>query len=221
MGCSNSKDEKTQKNGAEIPPPVVSEAGPSPPDPTVKTEDVEVTYKTIHSAVRWNKSVEEVGTLLTSKEMANIRDIGNGNFPLHIAAQNGHFDLVKLLLEREADVNCLNNKANTPLHMSLSYDYIEVSEYLMNKGADVNLENTSGQPARKGIDGDKCLAAVYLGEAHATADLLAAFQMCSDSVEDLDKASFASLGLRQKRTLGADVWTPEVHEKFKAVMMQL
>jgi len=85
----------------------------------------------------------------------------------------------------------------------------------------VNLENTSGQPARKGIDGDKCLAAVYLGEAHATADLLAAFQMCSDSVEDLDKASFASLGLRQKRTLGADVWTPEVHEKFKAVMMQL
>ena len=150
MGCSNSKDEKTQKNGAEIPPPVVSEAGPSPPDPTVKTEDVEVTYKTIHSAVRWNKSVEEVGTLLTSKEMANIRDIGNGNFPLHIAAQNGHFDLVKLLLEREADVNCLNNKANTPLHMSLSYDYIEVSEYLMNKGADVNLENTSGQPTVRG-----------------------------------------------------------------------
>ena len=85
----------------------------------------------------------------------------------------------------------------------------------------MNLENTSGQPARKGIDGDKCLAAVYLGEAQSTADLLAAFEMCSAAVEDLDKASFAGLGLRQKKALGADIWTPEVQEKFKGVMLRL
>ena len=96
-------------------------------DPAVKTEDVEVTFKTIHSAVRWNKSALEVDALIKTKEMANMRDTGNGNFLLHIAAQNGHFDLVKLLLEKkEADINCQNNKLNTPLHMSLSYDYITV-----------------------------------------------------------------------------------------------
>jgi hypothetical protein len=85
----------------------------------------------------------------------------------------------------------------------------------------LNILNTSEQPARKGIDGDKCLAAVYLGEAQSTADLLAAFQMCSACPEDLDKGSFASLGLRQKKTLGPDIWTAGVQEQFKGVMMQL
>lgn len=219
MGCGNSKEVETPQKEGDVSgaPPVLEKA----PDPAVKTEDVEVTFKTIHSAVRWNKSTLEVDTLIKTKEMANMRDTGNGNFPLHIAAQNGHFDLVKLLLEKEAEINCLNNKSNTPLHMSLSYDYIEVSEYLISKGADVNIENTSGQPARKGIDGDKCLAAVYLGEAQSTGDLLAAFQMCSEAPGDLDKGSFASLGLRQKKTLGPDIWTAAVQDKFKGVMMQL
>jgi ankyrin repeat protein len=217
MGCNNSKGVETPKQsaGASSSP---AEAGP---DLTVKTEDVEVTFKVIHSAIRWNKPDSDVEDLVSSKERANMRDTGNGNFPLHIAAQNGHFNLVKMLVEKGAEINCQNNKLNTPLHMSLSYDYIEVSEWLIGKGADIDLENASGMPARKGIDGDKCLAAVYLGEAQSTADLLAAFQMCSDSVTDLDKASFAALGLRQKKTLGADIWTSEVQEKFKAVMLQL
>lgn len=219
MGCNNSKNTDNPPEQVEGSSPVALVEPGS--DTMVKTEDAEVTFKVIHSAIRWNKPELEVDALIKSKEMANIRDTGNGNFPLHIAAQNGHFNLVKLLVTKEADVNCQNNKLNTPLHMSLSYDYIEVSEWLISQGADVNIENASGVPARKGIDGDKCLAAVYLGEAQSTTDLLEAFQKCSDSVADLDKASFAALGLRQKKTLGADIWTAEVQDKFKAVMLQL
>lgn len=214
MGCSNSK-------GAETP---TQEPGAAPLAETglaAKTEEVEVTFKTIHSAIRWNKPDMDVAALITSKDIANMKDTGNGNLPLHIAAQNGHFNLVKLLLEKGGEINGQNNKLNTPLHMSLSYDYIEVSEWLISHGADVNLENASGIPARRGIDGDKCLGAVYLGEAQSTADLIAAFQMCIAATGDLDKASFAALGLRQKKTLGADIWTTEVQDKFKAVMLQL
>ena len=104
--------------------------------------------------------------------------------------------------------------------MSLGYDYIEVSEYLM-RGCRCESGKYQWSTHRKGMDGDKWLAVVYLGEAQVTADLLATFQMCSNSVEDLDKDRFVFVGCRQKGTLGAEVRTPEVQEKFKALMIQL
>lgn len=214
MGCTSSKDAPADDKNAPT-------SVPEPASKSVDTEEIEVLWKPLHSAIRWNKSVEEVDALITSDDMANARDTGNGNYPLHIAAQNGHMDLVKLLLERKADINAQNNKLNTPLHMSLSYDYIEVSEYLISNGADGNIENASGIPARKGIDGDKCLPAVYLGEAQTTQDLLEAFKMCEEGLGDLDKASFACLGIRLKKSLGPEIWTSEVQEKLKGVMMKL
>ena len=220
MGCGGSKEQtidennvKNDNNNKEKQNQSTTRSG--------QQEDDMMSFKTIHSAIRWNKPVEEVSALIKTKELANIRDTGNGNYPLHIAAQNGHYELVKLLIKKGGDINCLNNKSNTPLHMSLSYDYIEVSEYLISQGADVNVENTSGHPARKGIDGDKCLAAVYLGEAETTNELLKAFQMCHENVNDLDKASFAGVGLRKKKSLGTEVWTDEVQDLFKGVMLKL
>mmetsp|Transcript_8548 Transcript_8548/g.12760 ORF Transcript_8548/g.12760 Transcript_8548/m.12760 type:complete len:248 (+) Transcript_8548:99-842(+) len=185
-------------------------------DTVVSPEAVEITWKQIHSAIRWKKPTEEVKGMLT-EELANSKDTGNGNYPLHIAAQNGHLDHVKLLLENKADVNCQNKKGNTPLHMSLSYDYIEVSEFLIAAGADMNLNNEAGIPARKGLEGDKCLAAVYFAAAETTAEVMHALNKCQDSIEDLDKASFASTGLRAKKRLGDD-WTDEVNTLFREIV---
>mmetsp|Transcript_11192 Transcript_11192/g.28882 ORF Transcript_11192/g.28882 Transcript_11192/m.28882 type:complete len:280 (+) Transcript_11192:67-906(+) len=54
----------------------------------------------IHSAIRWNKSTEEILAVLeeVGADMAGAvaaADPKNGNRALHIAAQNGHMDLLK------------------------------------------------------------------------------------------------------------------------------
>merc|ERR1711937_785084 len=55
---------------------------------------------------------------------AEMADEVNGNTALHIAAQNGHYELVRFLVN---DLNCFldtqNKVGNTALHMSVEYEY--------------------------------------------------------------------------------------------------
>mmetsp|Transcript_10895 Transcript_10895/g.16604 ORF Transcript_10895/g.16604 Transcript_10895/m.16604 type:complete len:233 (+) Transcript_10895:73-771(+) len=229
MGCGSSTEAPTGSTATRSAPNSIEVAqqkqepdtGVPPPDrkpsSAIKTSDsTDMNWKQIHSAIRWNKPTEEVRAMLT-KELANSKDTGNGNFPLHIASQNGHLNLVELLIECGADINCQNFKGNTPLHMALSYDYIDVAEFLISAGVDMDLKNESDIPARKGLEGDKCLAAVYLAAAKNTDDAVKALQKCLKSIEDLDKATFAATGLRVKKSIGGE-WTDEVNTLFKEVL---
>merc|ERR1712039_861548 len=81
--------------------------------------------------------------------------MGNGNQCLHIAAQNGHMNLLKFLVEQKADVNVQNGKGQTPLHMSIEYDFYFQSKYLLEAGANPKLTNTDGHEALIGIEGTR------------------------------------------------------------------
>ncbi|TGL88781.1 hypothetical protein EHQ68_09090 [Leptospira congkakensis] len=70
-----------------------------------------------------------------------------GLTPLHYAAEYGHLDLVKKLIEKGADVNAESGTFSefgakegyqTPLHLAVKYGHIEVAKYLISKGADIN-----------------------------------------------------------------------------------
>ena len=48
-------------------------------------------------------------------ETVNVRDLA-GWTPLHEACNQGNLDIVKILIEHNADMNALGYQNNTPLH---------------------------------------------------------------------------------------------------------
>mmetsp|Transcript_43780 Transcript_43780/g.70355 ORF Transcript_43780/g.70355 Transcript_43780/m.70355 type:complete len:219 (-) Transcript_43780:640-1296(-) len=218
MGCSSSKDLPPVGSLQEIEPVDIE---PEPPSLPVDSPD---TVKTIHSAIRWNK-LDEVDTLVNCPELANVSDAGNGNSCLHIASQNGHFELVKLLVSRGADVNCANGGGQTALHMAVSYDIDEVRDFLLSKGADDSMTNDDGFQAKFGLSGEKDVTSVAgMMELFKTAgtedELVSALTSLQGKTAELDKGTFASTGLKMKK-IKKEFWTPEVQAKFVAVMQAL
>jgi ankyrin repeat protein len=58
---------------------------------------------------------------------------------MHLAAENGHTDMIKLLIAEGANIDTADNKDRTPLHYSILYDQDEVRDLLINTGADLTL----------------------------------------------------------------------------------
>ncbi|TGM12985.1 ankyrin repeat domain-containing protein [Leptospira selangorensis] len=67
--------------------------------------------------------------------------------PLHYAAEYGHLELVKKLLDKGADINAKGGiyfatggreGRETPLLLAIKYGHTEVAKYLVSKGANVN-----------------------------------------------------------------------------------
>jgi ankyrin repeat protein len=70
----------------------------------------------------------------------------SGGFaPLHFAVRQGHFDVVKALVDAGADVNQVNpGDKSTPLVVATVNGYFDIGSYLLEKGADPNLASDNG-----------------------------------------------------------------------------
>jgi len=73
--------------------------------------------------------------------------IGNGNTPLHDAANNGHAEIVLLLIEAGADVNARCLDGWTPLIRACNSSHNRIAKLLLKNGADVNSRNKEGYSA--------------------------------------------------------------------------
>ena len=80
------------------------------------------------------------------------QDAATGNRPIHIACQNGHQSVAKMLIDANADVNAQNNNGLTALHMSVEYDYYWTSQLLLTSGADRTLVSGEVRPAWPGAE---------------------------------------------------------------------
>ncbi|MBL3529061.1 MAG: ankyrin repeat domain-containing protein [gamma proteobacterium endosymbiont of Lamellibrachia anaximandri] len=75
----------------------------------------------------------------------NITD-KDGNAPLHIASKNGHNTIVKILIDKGADVNRTNKNGDTPLNWALIKGHDDIAEFIIGKGADINAVNKHANP---------------------------------------------------------------------------
>ena len=117
----------------------------------IYTED-----KSIYEEKLWHYSkdgnVREVGRLLSCGvnpnslvEVKDFKYFARGKeLPLLCASANGHKEVIKMLLDRGADVNATHHFGATALHWATIKDHQEVVEMLLERGADPDLADEDG-----------------------------------------------------------------------------
>ena len=63
---------------------------------------------------------------------------------LFIASQNGHLDVVRLLLQKGADKDKANNNGATPLYIASRRGHLEIVRHLLQEGADKDKGDNNG-----------------------------------------------------------------------------
>eukprot|EP00618_Florenciella_parvula_P025398 CAMPEP_0119488678 /NCGR_PEP_ID=MMETSP1344-20130328/14376_1 /TAXON_ID=236787 /ORGANISM="Florenciella parvula, Strain CCMP2471" /LENGTH=195 /DNA_ID=CAMNT_0007523653 /DNA_START=22 /DNA_END=609 /DNA_ORIENTATION=+ len=180
----------------------------------------------MHSMCRWDKPAAEIQAHVDENAGAqSFCDPGTGNYPIHIAAQNGHYDLTKQLVGMGIDVNAANGTGTTPLHMSRQYGYWWLAKFLIDSGADCDAVNGEGHAANKGIEGDQDADDMVpaLSDAHDAAELDIALDGLATAVEAsksggtaVDKSALVMAGMAKKKSSKA-FWTAEHTSKFQAL----
>lgn len=91
--------------------------------------------------------VEIVAFLL--KQQVNVNQTDDQNWrPIHVAAEAGRADVVKLLIAQQADPNAgATTSTQTPLHIAAAYGFTEVAKLLLAAQADPNLPAAGGVTA--------------------------------------------------------------------------
>lgn len=94
----------------------------------------------IINAVRTG-NIDSVKTLLGINPLLINEKDNLERTPLHWAARNGNLEVLKLLLEKNADVNLIDKDKCTPLVLALYNEKRDVVKVLIDAGTDVNLSN--------------------------------------------------------------------------------
>ena len=90
-------------------------------------------------------NMAQVNQYLNNGANVNFQD-HNGNTALHLAVENNHFDIIKLLLERGASMTIQNQAGNTALDIAIQQGNNEIINYLILELLDPDKAplNTSG-----------------------------------------------------------------------------
>lgn len=97
----------------------------------------------------YNNEVEEINKLIKKLGEDEINELIKDGYMnettlLHFAAVNGYVDIVKVLLEKGADVNAKNNYRHTPLHSAVINGNVNVVNALLGEKADVKAVDKNG-----------------------------------------------------------------------------
>ena len=111
-------------------------------------KDVAMSFRTVLNAAAFMGNVRVMKSLLDMDAIPNLLGIRK-TISLHIAAAQGHSDVVRLLLYQGADANGIRDKRIVlpPLHWACSNGTLELVKDLINHGADLDLKTVMGNTA--------------------------------------------------------------------------
>ena len=85
------------------------------------------------------------GADVNAKDVSAVFPLGvKGNTALHAAAEHGHFNVSRLLVESGARVDMANEDGFTPLHKAAAMGDYDTSALLVEKGAEVKARTSVG-----------------------------------------------------------------------------
>ncbi|KAJ7895111.1 ankyrin repeat-containing domain protein [Mycena leptocephala] len=91
----------------------------------------------VHTAAQ-NNQLHVVRSLISENpKLMNALDVDERT-ALHWAASSGSVDIVRFLVDKQAEVDIMDNSGWTPLHIAVSAGHDEIAQELVGAGADVN-----------------------------------------------------------------------------------
>jgi ankyrin repeat protein len=101
----------------------------------------------LHKAAYYASDPEILRLLIFYGADINALDKGNWS-PLHLAARNGHFYTVKILVAEGSNMNCQDLKHGwTPLHSAIIAGHTRVAKLLIGLQARIDVKDISGSCA--------------------------------------------------------------------------
>lgn len=87
--------------------------------------------------------VDDAEDLIKDGADVNVQD-GQGDTPLHYAADYGHVEMAQLFILSGAELDQVNQLGITPLFRAAVADHIAIAEMLLSNGAEIDLATHSG-----------------------------------------------------------------------------
>jgi 26S proteasome non-ATPase regulatory subunit 10 len=122
-------------------------------------------YETlIHLAVEADEA-DVCQFLIDQREDINAKDKeNNGRTPLHLACARGHYKIVLLLLDNQADIHAIDNDGNTALMLASAPGHKDIVLTLLKHGALINAKNKWQE--------NSCLIATQFGKTDVLRELI-------------------------------------------------
>ncbi len=104
-----------------------------------------------------NSFSQEIHSLVESGELSKIEILVKDNpeilnekddygyYPIHIAALNGHYEIVKYLVDKGCDYQIRSANGSTPLHLATKCNDLEIVRFLVENKVDINSRTNSGR----------------------------------------------------------------------------
>jgi ankyrin repeat protein len=79
-----------------------------------------------------------------------------GSTALHLAADQGHREIINLLIDHGAEVGLVDKLGRTPLHRSARLGYGAATKLLVDRGSVVTTKDNDARTARDLAEGSDC-----------------------------------------------------------------
>jgi ankyrin repeat protein len=102
-------------------------------------------YDHIQELISLQDDDSRIKHLLLNYHPADDYPDEKGRTTIHHLAFRFSFDLIKILIDKNVNINLIDDMGNTPLHYAVFRDdYSEVLKYFIKNGARVNVKNKNG-----------------------------------------------------------------------------